>query len=381
MNKRILFISHDASRTGAPMVLLHLLKWLKSQEEVQLEVLFAKGGELHDEFNKYAKTHVLSQVSSSRFKSYTKKVLEKFFNVDFLQKKLIAYLKTTGQFDLIYANTAATIPFLSTIKKRLSAPVILHLHEYRTAIVRKGSEGYLNKIDGLINHYIACSDLIKNNLIDYHKIQTEKVTRIYEFVEPKQVQTSVLEIKQQLGISDSTLIVGGSGTFHWRKGVDFFIFTAKKVLQETDKKVCFVWLGGDLDAHEAFLYNSDIISWGLEDKIKLIGSKPNPVDYMNAFDVFAMTSRVDPFPLVCIETALLGKPIICFDKNVGSAEFIDNQVPYLDIDAMSNHLITLIDDATLRSTQGTTLQQRAQEFTIDKIGPQVLSLIEEVAAK
>ena len=42
---KILFISHDAGRTGAPLLLLNMLKWLKGNRDLSFEVLLMKDGE------------------------------------------------------------------------------------------------------------------------------------------------------------------------------------------------------------------------------------------------------------------------------------------------------------------------------------------------
>jgi len=53
MIRKILFISHEASRTGAPLILLHLLKWLnKNTENLQFDVLLIKRGAMADDFRK-----------------------------------------------------------------------------------------------------------------------------------------------------------------------------------------------------------------------------------------------------------------------------------------------------------------------------------------
>ena len=54
MPKRVLFISHDATRTGAPMILLHLLRWLRANTELSFDVLLRDGGELAGEFEQTA---------------------------------------------------------------------------------------------------------------------------------------------------------------------------------------------------------------------------------------------------------------------------------------------------------------------------------------
>jgi len=48
--KKVLFIGHDASRTGAPLLLLELIKWLTSNSSVKPSVLLKQGGELEAEY-------------------------------------------------------------------------------------------------------------------------------------------------------------------------------------------------------------------------------------------------------------------------------------------------------------------------------------------
>ncbi len=381
MSKKILFISHDASRTGAPMVLLYLMSWISKYTDYRCEIIALKGGDLEPEFRKIAKTFILESSRKTGVFYFFKKFLVKVVKVDFERILKRQVLKKIGHAnpDLIYANTANTAKIIAGMGGLKSIPVILHLHELRSSMERSGAKRYLPEADKFITKYIACSGIVKDNIVDNIGVDASKVETIYEFVEPQIVNRSKEEIKKEIGVAPDTIIVAGVGSMHWRKGVDFFLFTARKViLQNPDKKLIFVWLGGDLNSREAKFYDFDIEAWGLGEKIILLGPKSNPWDYMNAFDVLAMTSREDPFPLVCIESAMLGKPIICFDKNVGSAEFIENQVPYLDIDQMVKRIEELIDNPNLRIQQGNELQIKSANYTLEKTAPQVINLINQV---
>jgi hypothetical protein len=61
MSKQILFISHDALHTGAPIVFLHFLRWFKENSEVPFKIVLRNGGPLDTEFAALAPTLVLSQ--------------------------------------------------------------------------------------------------------------------------------------------------------------------------------------------------------------------------------------------------------------------------------------------------------------------------------
>src|SRR3954467_15345345 len=50
VERRVLFVSHDAMRTGAPVLLLHFLRWLRTNTRIDFEVVLRRGGELSAEF-------------------------------------------------------------------------------------------------------------------------------------------------------------------------------------------------------------------------------------------------------------------------------------------------------------------------------------------
>src|SRR5947207_11489643 len=48
--RRVLFVSQDARRTGAPVLLLHFLRWLRTNTSIDFEVVLRRSGELSSEF-------------------------------------------------------------------------------------------------------------------------------------------------------------------------------------------------------------------------------------------------------------------------------------------------------------------------------------------
>ena len=48
--RRLLVVGHEASRTGSPLVLLGILRWLRTQVDWDIDIAFSRGGVLVDEF-------------------------------------------------------------------------------------------------------------------------------------------------------------------------------------------------------------------------------------------------------------------------------------------------------------------------------------------
>ena len=134
-----------------------------------------------------------------------------------------------------------------------------------------------------------------------------------------------------------------SGTVHWRKGTDIFIQLVRTIYKLEPKcNIKFVWVGKS-SFKENVIIQEDLRKLGLQEYVTFPGEVDNPTEYFKDFDVFVMTSREDPFPLVCIEVGQLGKPIVSFDKATGINEFLANGggfvVPYLDIEEMALKLL------------------------------------------
>ena len=102
-------------------------------------------------------------------------------------------------------------------------------------------------------------------------------------------------------------------------------------------------------------------------------------DHFRRADVFVLTSREDASPLVCLEAASVGIPLVCFD-NGGVPELLGPQgcveIAYPDLDAMAAALATLADDPHERRERGRAAARRVREaHDIVVTGPLLQSVI------
>jgi hypothetical protein len=66
----------------------------------------------------------------------------------------------------------------------------------------------------------------------------------------------------------------------------------------------------------------DVAQLGLQNICHFLTAVLNPEPYFGAFDLFALTSRKDPFPVAILE-ATGGLPIVCFAHAGGASEFVE----------------------------------------------------------
>jgi glycosyltransferase involved in cell wall biosynthesis len=173
-----------------------------------------------------------------------------------------------------------------------------------------------------------------------------------------------------------------SRTVFWRKGHDVFIQVARYIKENhTETQIQFVWVG-KISPAEQVIVHEDLLKLGLVDSVHFVGQQENPHPYFEDFDLFLMTSREDPFPLVCIEVGMMGKPIVCFDKATGTQEVIEKGggrvVPYLNVEKMAAAVVDYYEDRELLKTDGLEAQELFSKFTPEIQCPQIFDILKNV---
>lgn len=375
--KKILFITHNTSPTGAPYVLLLLLEWLKSNgKQFQSDIVFLGGGDLKKDFisvtdMSFDITELYKKTFDQKIASLlTKKITKKDIRKEAFIKKI-----ASQKYDVIYANTIASVPFAVELKKMaVNEPkIIAHIHELNTII-----KEYLSTFNEYIPHieqFISVSNLVKQNLETNWNVKASQNTLVYEFSD-KVISQGAFEVKNP---SENVLQVGASGLVHWRKGDDLFIQVANYInTYHPEIKIKFTWVG-QLSVNQKTIIEADLEKANLTETVSFVGEQKHPEDYFKNFDVFLMTSREDPFPLVCIEVGRMGIPIICFQNATGTAEIIEDKggfvVPYLDCVAMAEKLIQYYNNKNLRLEHGNYNKNSFSNFTSNEIAPKIQECI------
>ncbi|WP_271425217.1 glycosyltransferase [Aequorivita sinensis] len=373
---KILFITHDTTRTGAPMVLLHFLRWLKEhQPQVDVDVLALRGGNMEGEFQENCSNYYnYSLETKTNSLSIIQRILKKLYIYKQKNTKdvFLSSLAKNG-YDVIYANTVVAIPIGASISKASRrSKLFAHIHELQVVIrqLLPDFKKFLPAIDSII----VPSEIVKINLVNSWGASQENITVVYECAEADTIKLIKKDAK-----SKQKFVVGASGMVHWRKGYDLFLLVASNIhLRYPDADILFQWVG-KLPKNISHIIDEDIRKLNLQESVNFIGEVSNPKTYFNDFDIFLMTSREDPFPLVCIEVGLLGKPIISFEQATGTNEVILKGggfvVPYLDIEAMANRVMEYYNSANLVEEHGAINIREFSNFTPEEICPKLYAML------
>ncbi|QNK77414.1 glycosyltransferase family 4 protein [Winogradskyella sp. PAMC22761] len=383
---KILFITHDASRSGAPILLRNFLGWIKKNTNHKFETLYRVGGPLEDDFEVLSNTDFFYPKYYNNYETVIQRILNRLGYYKFKLKnhhiKLLEYYKKEN-FDIIYSNTIVNLDVLLFLKQ-LNIPIITHVRELESTIDYFGGKKLIKGLDELNQFFIGDSYSVKENLIKKHQIASNKIDVVHEYVEIPEVlpTTKVTEdLKKTLNLPNNAFIVGASGGGLWRKGYDLFIQAAIATCkQKGNENVYFIWVGGFKPDKQVEL-DYDIEKSGLKDKILFVGAQKKPLDYFSMFDVFILASREEPFGIVGMESALFETPIICFKDSGGMPEFITDKcglaVPYLDIPKLVEAILFFKQNPELRKEYGLNARNKVlTQHTLEIKSKELLEIME-----
>lgn len=383
----VLLIGNDASRTGAPLVLLYLLEWLRTQPEIRCEVLLRKGGgPLQGDFACLAPVTGYDALVSDRglVRRFARRVGMASLGGTHALSAVERHYHPRG-IDVVLANTITQGGILSDLSA-LRLPMIAYVHELDSMIRQYGDANFA-QVSRCAARWIAGSRQVAANLTA-RGIAPGIVDTVPGFISAATLErrpANPAAVRARWNIPDGAFLVLGSGFRNWRKGKDLFIQLALAVRRAAvPRPIRFLWVGGRNGDDEWYQASHDVAHAGLQDVIQLVPEVDNHADYSAACDVLATVSREDPFPLTNLEAGYYGKPVLCFADAGGSPEYVEDDagfvVPYLDVDAMAEKIVLLAMDQPLCRRLGARGAQKVRErHEVQVAGPQLLAIMRNAA--
>lgn len=380
----ILFVSHDACRAGAQIELLHFLRWFKKKCGRPFSILLPSDGELSKDFSEIAETWAIdrSRWCPGGARARTLRFVGLGARARRAEVADIWRFLSRSSPGLIYMNSISSA-WADMLPPDI--PTLTHVHELEFAF-RMQSQPRLQRLLAMTQQFIACSEATGKNLVKGWGVPAERVETVHEFVPVNQIRAGrqSREVFDELGVPRDAQLVLGCGTADWRKGVDLFIQTARLVCRQR-RNTFFVWVGARTD-QQVNEFEHDARAAGLSQNVILKRSVPGSADYIAAGDVFVLTSREDPFPLVCLEAAALEKPIVCFAGAGGMPEFVEDDcgfvVPYLDVVGMADRVLGLLASPECRAKMGAAAKRKVTErHDIGVTAPRIMEIIERTMSR
>ena len=338
---RLLAIGHDASLTGAPLLLeSYLSTACKKNSFEQVQIVLGSGGALTQNYFEIADTFVADQFSPNPLVvRIARKLVNKLGVHNRQNDPLRKWIERKQEPDIIYANTVASIPLLSRILPllRTRPKIVIHVHEldwllqkYETA---HGISLFLRTATALIAPCNAVAEALNSLFgVPFSLIQIVPEWLCRD-VNVERYNPMGLQARKELDLRDTDTLCIGVGKMQWRKGSDLLPLIARECA-ESGSNIHFAWIGRS-SADELMQLKLDARKAGVDQFIHLIPEQSDPYPYFSAADLYILPSREDPYPVAMLEGGLFKLPVICFDNSGGAPEHVSNgsgvSVPFLDI--------------------------------------------------
>ena len=359
------------------------MAWLKANSDLRFDAMVVADGPLLADMRALTATSVIEKWPSLAERAARKLVGGERWSKRSDRRFQRAIAK--GGYDLAYVNTIVPAREIGLISE-LGIPIVCHVHELDFAMMQMVGETGIQRLIPHVTHFIAASGAVGDYLRARWTIAASKISVIHEFTSPPPPTSGNSDdrrrTREELGIAADEVLVGSCGTLDWRKGADLFLHVARLISsQAVAPAIKFVWVGANSSHPDTKRFLHDVRAAGLENSVGVVEATTEPWRYYAAMDMFALTSREDPFPLVMLEAAAAGLPIICFEGSGGGPEFVQTDAgyaaPYLNVEAFAARVRDLAADPAGRQHLGAAARNRVtSRFTIELQAPKLRAVIE-----
>ncbi len=385
----IVFVGHDATRTGAPASLLGIVEWFAQSSSYAPVVVLGESGPLEADYARRAELHVWNQPYAAPLdpRRLVNALLRRLGHIDkeLLTRHQAAIVRrlSSRRVAAIFNNTGLNASIVGALKAALGVPVVSRIPELEAFMRRNNREGSADRVLALSDHFVAVSQAVKDNLVARHKVDAGRVTVVHGACAATPVARGAGRLREKLGLPASAFLAGGCGTMDWRKGIDLFIQVANRVAKTPEcGDIHFCWIGGPVSQASEIELRYEVELHSLARRLFFLGEVPETAPLMADLDLFLLPSREDPFPLVMLEAARQSVPIVCFEGGGGAKEFVDDTVgvtvPMLDVVAMAQAVKALREAPERRAALGRRAHEKSLAYTPGRMGGEILRVLDSV---
>jgi glycosyltransferase involved in cell wall biosynthesis len=387
---KIVHILSSLNPGGISTFIKNLIQADKAQEYQHELVLIITAGLMTEELEKSGfkihKCFILPQIKiafSYRIERFLRKILSVFFvfRLAFLIKRLTpdivqSHAHATHWMEQILATRFAKAAFLMTLhspsspfpltKKALHFFIpLLKASDRIVAVGKNNYEAYQTFFDRIPQNIAYPMQGIPNGIRD----------------EGKADPSIGKKIRESLHIPENALIIGSSGRLIHQKRFQDLLMAINSLKTKHIEQDIYILLIGDGSYSEELKKRST--AYALQDTVRFPGYQTNPMEWINAMDIFVNISEYEGFGIAVVEAMSKGLAIIGSDVR-GTQDLIQNMengllVPLNNIEKLQAALLMLINKKELREKLGMQARKDFMDkYNINNSVTKYCSLYEEM---
>nr|WP_208414422.1 glycosyltransferase family 1 protein [Paenibacillus castaneae] len=338
------------NRGGAETLIMNLYRHI-DRSKVQFDFLTCKSGVFDDEILELGgKIHRIPYLSEVGHNGYIQ-AMNQFFQEHASYKIVHSHMDKMSGF-VLRAARLASIPFR-----------IAHSHNTQSegGFAAKLYKWYAGtNIARSATHYMACTNVAarwlfagkaKAALILQNGIECDSFSYSAE---------TRLEVRTELGIDDSTLVVGHVGRFAYQKNHTFLIDIFKELQKECLDSVLLLAGDGPLRLQ----IEQKVQALQLTNKVKFLGVRSDVERLVQSFDVVVFPSHHEGLGITLIEAQASGLPCLVSNHVTDEVDMGIGLIQFLSIKNTADYVkqITVLDKYQSRIIPSDALAEKGYDI-------------------
>lgn len=362
MKKKILFLLPSLVGGGAERTVVNIINHMdKNKFDITLVLIASyKNNENQHDYIDFVNSEINIKFLNTNLSKFS------IFKIIFKLNKVIKLENP----DLLFSTTlnANIILLITTMLNKNKRPTIVRETTNRTSlktnIIWKIITKYLyNKA----NSIIALSIGVKNDLIENFKVNKKNINVIYNPIDIDYINKVKNQDIQHLDFRDTHKNIIAVGRLIKAKDFPTLLKAFKEIDNQINSRLLI--LGKGPEENELKLITEKL---NIKNKVLFMGFQNNPYKYINASDLFILSSTREGFAHVIVEAMSLGVPVISTNCPSGPKEIILNNkygrlVEVGNYKKIADETIRLFESPDEYSKLSSLGQIRAYDFEAEKI--------------
>jgi glycosyltransferase involved in cell wall biosynthesis len=279
--------------------------------------------------------------------------------------------------DVLHAHMFGSNVWGTLIGRLCRVPVVIANEttwSYQGQPLRRALDGQL--IGRFADTFVAVSEADRARMVSIEGVPPEKTVVIPTAYVPRVGCDAGSNLRAELGLEAEDPVIGTIAILRPQKALHVLVDAFAHVARSLPR--AHLVIAGPSPGPVRGELEQQARAMGLEDRVHFLGQRDDVEAVWRAFDVGAMSSDFEGFPLAAIECLTCGVPLVATAVG-GLRDIIDPGrtgllVPPGDPAALASALEHLLRDPERRARLGAAGRARAQTFTMERIAARFVQL-------
>ena len=284
---------------------------------------------------------------------------------------------------IVHLHGYSAANFGRIVSRRLGVPNIVHEHAVLRVLPHQYVADYV--LASRTDAAVAVSDAVRRFMIRGRSIPPDKIRTIPNGIDLATFQNvradHVRRLRAELGLLDDIRVVGTVTRLREEKGNEYLIRAVPRILKEMPNVVILIVGEGPLRR----LLQDLATGLGVAHAVRFLGFRSDVAALLGIFDVLAIPSLTEGFPLSLVEGMAAGKAIVATAVGGMPEVGVDGEtvvfVPPRNPKELAEGVLKLLNDSDMCATIARNARESSTRFSIQRSAEELLKLYRDVVPR